>query len=123
MSERFLWKFEWDCGRQGVLNGLFVATEQEAQELIGQQVNFGEVLGKHSEVYGDIEEGEIIKVDLDSKTVEKVTKIIGDSTWSGYNPLEYVSYKCSECGCSYHADEFNKEKEMCDYCAREMEDE
>ncbi|HBN95103.1 MAG TPA: hypothetical protein DDZ66_02290 [Firmicutes bacterium] len=121
MSERFLWEFKWDCGRQGDLEGLFVATEAEVQELMGQDVNFGEVLGKHSEVYGDIEEGEITKVDLDTKTVEKVTKILGDSTWSGYNPLDYVSYECSECGCSYRADEFNKEKNMCEYCVKEME--
>lgn len=123
MSERFLWEFKWDCGRQGDLEGLFVATEAEVQELMGQDVNFGEVLGKHSEVYGDIEEGEITKVDLDTKTVEKVTKILGDSTWSGYNPLDYVSYECSECGCSYRADEFNKEKNMCEYCVKEKEGE
>lgn len=122
MNERFLWKFEWDCGRQGTLESLFVATEEEVKELIGQEVNFGEVLGKHSEVYGTIDEGEITQVDLDSETVEKVTAILGD-TWSGYNPLHYVSYKCSECGCSYHGDEFNKEKNLCEYCARESEGE
>jgi hypothetical protein len=118
MSDRCLWKFEWDCGRQGDLEGLFVATEQEVQELIGQQVNFGEVLGKHSEIYGDIEEGEITKVDLGSETVEKVTKILGD-TWSGYNPLKYIRYTCSECDYSYQGEEFNKEKNMCIYCAEE----
>ncbi len=120
MSERFLWQFEWDCGRQGDLEGLFVATEAEVQELMGQDVNFGEVLGKHSEVYGTIEEGEITKVELDTETVEKVTAILGD-TWSGYNPLEYVSYECSKCEYNYTANEFNKEKGMCNYCAKEME--
>lgn len=90
MSERFLWKFEWDCGRQGVLKGLFAATEEEIEDAIGKIANFGEVLGKHSEVYGPIEEGEITKIDLDTETVEKVTRIIGDNTWSGYNPLEYI---------------------------------
>lgn len=88
-TKRFLWRFYWDCGRQGNITGLFVATEQEIKGLIGKEVDFGSILGKHSEIYGDIEEGEITKVDLDPETVEKVTAILGN-TWSGYNPLEYV---------------------------------
>jgi hypothetical protein len=88
-EERYLWSFNWDCGRQGELEGLFVATEQEVNRLIGKEIYFGEVLGKHSEVSGTIEEGEIKKIDLDIETVEKVTKILGD-TWSGYNPFEYL---------------------------------
>jgi len=120
--EKYLWKFEWDCGRQGTLEGLFVATKEEVQSLIGKQVNFGEVLGKHSEVYGTIEEGEVTMIILDAKTVEKVAKILGD-TWSGYNPLYYIHYKCPKCGCSYHSDEFDMEKNLCEYCARESEGE
>ena len=121
MSKKYLWKFEWDCGRQGTLESLFVATEQEIKDIIGKEANFGEVLGKHSEVYGTIEKGEIAKVDLDPETVEKVARILGD-TWSGRNPMHYIHYKCSECGCSYHEDEFNKEKNLCEYCAKESED-
>jgi len=89
VEEKYLWRFNWDCGRQGELEGLFVATEQEVKSLIGQEVYFGEVLGKHSEIFGTIEENEVKKVDLDSETVEKVTKVLGD-IWSGYNPLEYL---------------------------------
>ena len=88
-NPRFLWNFHWDCGRQGDLEGLFVATEDEVKQLIGQRVYFGEVLGKHSEIYGTIEEGEITKVDIDSETVEKVSKHLG-SVWSGFNPLNYT---------------------------------
>lgn len=85
--ENYLWKFYWDCGRQGSMRGLFVATEAEIKNILGKEVYFGEVLGKHSEIYGTIEEGEITKVDLDSETVEKVSEILG-YTWYGYNPLE-----------------------------------
>lgn len=88
--KNFLWKFMWDCGRQGCVEGLFVATEDQIQNLIGKSVYFGEILGKHSEIYGTIEDGECEKVDLDSDIVEKVTVILGE-TWSGYNPLEYLS--------------------------------
>lgn len=89
MNKNYLWKFYWDCKRQGEVTGLFVATEEEVKNLIGKEVNFGEILGKHSEVYGTIEEGEITKVDLDSETVEKVQKVLG-YTWSGYNPENYL---------------------------------
>lgn len=86
---RFLWKFYWDCGRQGNLDGLFVATEEEVKNLIGKEIYFGEILGKHSEICGEIEKNDIEKVDLDSETVEKVTALLGN-TWSGYNPLNYL---------------------------------
>jgi hypothetical protein len=89
---RYLWKFKWDCGRKGELFGLFVATEAEIKSIIGKQVYFGEVLGKHSEIFGTIEEGEIIKIDVDLETVEKVSKILGN-TWAGFNPLNYLEPK------------------------------
>ena len=90
LEERFIWKFEWDCGREGSIDGLFVATESEVNKITGKEIYFGEIFGKHSEIFGTIEDGEIEKVDLDSETVEKVALILGE-TWSGYNPLHYIS--------------------------------
>lgn len=118
MSERYLWKFNWDCGRQGSVSGLFVATEDDVKESIGADIRFGEILGKHSEVEGTLEEGEITKVDLDSETVEKVAKILGEA-WSGYNPLDYIYRFCPECESRYGSWEWNEEKGMCDYCAED----
>jgi len=118
--ERYLWKFDCDCGRQGSLDGLFVATEEEIKNTIGQYAYFGEVLGKHSEVCGNIEKDEIIKLDLDCETVEKVSKLLGN-TWSGFNPMHYIEYKCSICEDSYRIDEFNKENNVCIYCKAEQE--
>lgn len=115
---KYLWRFYWDCGRQGNLEGLFVATENEIKEVIGKDVYFGEVLGKHSEIYGTIEENDIKKIDLDYKTVEKVEKVLGD-TWSGFNPFEYVEYECGKCEDRYGINEFNKEKGICIYCLEE----
>jgi hypothetical protein len=117
---KYLWKFYWYCGRQGDLDGLFVATEEEIKNIIGKRAYFGEVLGKHSEVYGNIEENDIEKIDLDSETVEKVSKILG-KTWSGFNPIEYIKYECNECGGNFGLDEFNKEENMCVYCSEEEE--
>jgi hypothetical protein len=86
---KYLWRFYWDCGRSGDVEGLFVATEERVDNLIGQRVDFGEILGKHSEVYGVIDEADIEKIDMDEETIEKVCKILG-TNWGGYNPLDYV---------------------------------
>jgi hypothetical protein len=87
---RYLWSFYWDCGRQGGVEGLFVATDDEVKAVIGKRVYFGEILGKHSDVYGTLEANDMAKMGLDSETVEKVTALLGE-TWSGYNPLQYLS--------------------------------
>lgn len=89
MERKLLWKFYWDCGREGYIEGLFVATKDEAGGLVGKQVYFGEVLGKHSEIYGEIESDEITQVPLDDESITKVAAVLGD-TWSGYNPLHYL---------------------------------
>lgn len=89
MEERYLWKFKWDCGRNGVVEGLFVATVGEILDAVGKHIYLGEVLGKHSEVFGEFEDGDYIQINLDSETIEKVAAVLGD-TWSGYNPLHYI---------------------------------
>ena len=78
-----LWSFYWDCGRQGEVEGLFKATREEVENAIGKEVYFGEILGKHSEVYGTLEEGEIELVSDNPIEVMNTTE-------SGYNPLEYL---------------------------------
>ena len=87
---RYLYEYYMDCGRTGEVEGLFVATEEEVKSAIGKEVYFGEILGKHSEVVGELEESEFNKVDIDSESVEKVALKLG-RTWSGYNPLEYLA--------------------------------
>lgn len=77
-----LWKFQWESG-YAFIGGLFVATDEEVQSLIGKEVFFGEYEGKHSEVYGIIEEGEITLVSDNPIVVEAV----GDF---GLNPLNFV---------------------------------
>lgn len=51
--------------------------------LVGKDVYFGEILGKHSEVYGTIEEGEITLESDDPLVVKNAVE-------SGYNPLDYL---------------------------------
>lgn len=77
-----LWKFEWDSN-YAFIGGLFVATDEEVQNLIGKEVFFGEYEGKHSEVYGTIEEGEITLVSDNPIVVEALGNF-------GLNPLEFL---------------------------------
>ena len=78
-----LWRFYWDCGRQGEVEGVFKAKKEEVDNAIGKDVYFGEILGKHSEVYGTIEEGEITLESDDPLVVKNAVE-------SGYNPLDYL---------------------------------
>lgn len=81
-----VYKFHWDCGRQGNVEGLFVLTDIQYAELLGKHVNFGEILGKHSSVYGIVE-----KSDLTFVTANPVIVHFVKHNTSGYNPLDYVA--------------------------------
>lgn len=115
-NRQCLWSFYWDCGRQGEVEGLFKATKEEVQDAVGRKVYFGEILGKHSEVYGVIEEGDIT---LESQNPLEVI----NAKESGYNPLEYIQYECKVCGSTYSVEDMNEEHDICDYCARKQEEE
>ena len=84
-----LFSFYADCGRQGSLEGLFIATQEEVDKAIGKYMYFGEVLGKHSEVEGELEADEITLVSDDEPKVKWLESILG-SCVSGFNPLEYI---------------------------------
>ena len=85
-----LYSFYVDCGRQGSLDGLFIATQEEVDKAIGKEVYFGEVLGKHSDVQGTLEAHEITLVSTDQDKVEWLLGLLGTCV-SGLNPLEYIS--------------------------------
>jgi hypothetical protein len=95
---------------------IFFATEDDVKDAIGRSVWFGEILGKHSEVEGSIEEDDITKFDIDPDMAQKLRDAIGVDTLSGYNPLHYARHLCSKCQDSYRATEFDKEHDMCIYC-------
>ncbi|WP_074432657.1 hypothetical protein [Clostridium ihumii] len=120
-----LYKFYWDCGRRGDVKGMFIAEEKEVQEAIGQEIYFGEILGKHSEVYGTLEKGEITEVKVSDTTIKEMEEVIG-TTISGYNPLNYIEHDCSRCedsmtieDCDWYITEAGEK--ICEYCATEEE--
>lgn len=84
-----LYEFFWDCGRMGNLTGLFIAEEDEIKAIIGKNLYFGEVLGKHSEISGKLDSEDLIIKSEDLDFIEKLEEILGCNI-SGYNPFNYV---------------------------------
>jgi hypothetical protein len=90
VMSKVLVAFYWDCGRMGSVDGLFVTTPEELDAAYGKQVYFGEILGKHSEVYGDLQPKDITVKSDDPAFIDKLVEIIGSDNISGYNPLDYI---------------------------------
>jgi len=84
-----IYEFYWDCGRMGDLTGLFIANTSDIDKIIGEEIYFGEVLGKHSEIYGDLEEKDLTVKSKDQEFIKQFEDIMGEGTISGYNPLNY----------------------------------
>lgn len=86
-----VFKFYWDCGRQGDVESVFIATQEAVDSVIGKTVNFGEILGKHSEIYGELESKDFTELSSDPKAVELLREIFKHDTISGHNPLTTIS--------------------------------
>ena len=84
-----LYAFEFSCGRMGILEGLFIAKENSVKDLIGTEIYFGEVLGKHSEIFSKIESTMVVEKSDDADLIKKLKDIFGN-TISGYNPFDYL---------------------------------
>lgn len=69
-----LYKLHFNCGRQGELTGLFLEDSDKLNKLVesGEEVYFGEVLGKHSEICGPIEKSDFTLVTSDEKVISIV---------------------------------------------------
>ena len=89
--DKVLVSFEWDCGRMGFVNGLFVTTTKELEAAYGKLVYFGDILGKHSDIEGTLETKDITVKTGDPVFINKLVEIIGSHNISGYNPLNYMN--------------------------------
>jgi len=86
--ETGLYRLNIAMRRSSNLTGVFIAPKAHVKYLIesGIEVYFGEVSGKHSEVYGPIEEKELTLITDD----ENVIKTVFDyKLESGLNPFDY----------------------------------
>lgn len=86
-----LYKFYWDCGRMGELEGLFLATAEEVENAVGKHIYFGECLGKHSEISDELYSNELEVISSNSMLIELLKKNFNSDTLCGYNPLDYLT--------------------------------
>lgn len=87
---RVLVRFHWDCGRMGDVEGIFVTTKEELERSYGKRVYFGEILGKHSEVYGTLDRKDITVESEDQDFIDQLVLILGTHI-GGYNPLDAIN--------------------------------
>ncbi len=93
MEKYILVEYEEDFGRSGMLSGLFITTKDKLELIKGREIYFGEVLGKHSEVFSDecYENCKVTK--LEHKDVKFFEKFFGEIEEhglfiSGINPVD-----------------------------------
>lgn len=83
-----LFKLNLDYGRMGRVEGLFLEEKEHMDFLVEKElvVNFGEVIGKYSDVCARMSPGVVTMITTD----EKVLQIIEENRLEiGYNPLKY----------------------------------
>lgn len=83
-----IWHYHLDCGRMGYIEGMFVAAEEEIENNVGLIVNFGEALGKHSEITTTFNWDDIEELTDDQDLIEKCVN--ANIVPNGYNPLDYI---------------------------------
>lgn len=92
-----LFKFHAYMSRSSDLEGLFLRDFGDVSELIGTEVYFGEIAGKHSEVFFVIEEDHITEMPVTQETVLDFVELCGEEgTVCGVNPFDYA--ECAELG-------------------------
>lgn len=90
--------FSQDYGRMGELDGLFIVDAEEwatLQKIIEEEteIYFGEVLGKHSEIFGRIKPKDI---EVRSENQEFCAEFRRLKLDTGYNPLDYYEEREDE---------------------------
>jgi len=88
-----IYKFKLNYGRSGDLHGSFVADTEDVKKLIDSKIDiyFGsDILGKHSEVNGTVEEHELTLITDDPDLVEKFEY---HNMSVGFNPFDYEEVK------------------------------
>lgn len=85
-----IYTFFWDCGRMGSVEGLFVANKDDIENALGKPIYFGEILGKHSEIFGDLKKEDLTIKSEDQNFIKEFERILGEGFSTGYNPLDYL---------------------------------
>jgi hypothetical protein len=80
----------------GHLESIFICKPEIVERLYGKTIFFGEVLGKHSDIFCIVDPNDIQLLDVKDSTVEDLVAVFVKDvslpyyTISGHNPLEYI---------------------------------
>jgi hypothetical protein len=91
-----LYRFYWDVHSQGDIESLFIADDEAVDAVLGMNVYFGEVLGKHSEVYGTLDAEDLTIVSQEPGVIADLVRLFASDsrakhgTICGLNPLHYL---------------------------------
>lgn len=89
-----LYRFSLYWGRMGSLSGIFIADDEAVKRATGKTVDFGEALGKHSQVefaFGD-KDTSLTELTDDPNFIEQFERF---KCASGHNPFEHLL--CPDC--------------------------
>ena len=89
-NKKGIYRLNAEFGRMGDLTGIFIANKEHVKILIeyGIEVYWGEVLGKHSEVYGSLDESELTLVSDNPEAIKIIEELRLEN---GYNPFDYTA--------------------------------
>lgn len=90
---RKIYKFSIDFGRMGWLDSIFSAEEEDINQTIGKEIDFGEALGKHSEVVFTLRKNHLEEITSNQEFI-KTFDLLGCST--GRNPIHEVREEVEE---------------------------
>lgn len=85
----FIYEFNWYISDESSLRGVFIATEEEVNQMIGKHVNFGFHEEWDSDVQGVLEKRDFKKHKISESASLLLYESIGKHI-SGYHPVEYL---------------------------------
>lgn len=74
----------------GDVSGVFIADKSSIEKAWNQYVYLGEVLGKHSEICGNIEPHHLEIKSEDPHIIETLLEIFPGGHIAGINPIDYL---------------------------------
>ena len=86
--EQNLYRFYKVCGRMGFIQGFFLASQVEIDDLMGKDIYFGEALGKHSSISCIMNSDTISLISSDPIFIDKAKEC--GLIPNGHNPLNYL---------------------------------
>ena len=82
-----IYRFDVDYGRGFGVEGVFAASAEEVASIMGKEIYFGEICGKHSKITATPDEENLQLLTDDPVVVRAFIKF---GLASGHNPLRYA---------------------------------